>query len=159
MEIGGILMMILGAIIVIILISNQVNQSQQEKQRHKSEDFDKKIKYQNFILAVKSIFPRASFSKIGYGMVDITTLNATLLNPNQKIIGMVEFSGSRDSWVTTAPAVFDIRITITIQDKIFKRMVKGIKDDFDILKNTIESLLSEIYLDTEFKKIVLATTY
>ena len=155
MEIDGILMMILGAIIVIILISNQVNQSQQEKQRHKSEDFDKKIKYQNFILAVKSIFPRASFSKIGYGMVDITTLNATLLNPSQKIIGMVEFSGYRDS----APAVFDIRITITIQDKTFKRMVKGIKDDFDILKNTIESLLSEIYLDTEFKKIVLATTY
>jgi hypothetical protein len=159
MEIGGILMMILGAIIVIIFISNQVNQSKQQNHRIKSEEFDNKIKYQNFILAVKSIFPRANFSKIGYGMVDITTLKATLLNPNQRNIGMIEFSGSRDSWVTNAPAVFNIRITITINDKSFERKIKGIKDNVDILKNTIESLLTEIYSDSEYKKIVLATTY
>jgi|GEM_PF-4323908 len=156
MEGGGFLMMIFGALLIFIWIMIEVGKTQNRKQVRKSEELDTKIKYQNFILAVKQKFPQAQYKRYGYGIVDYTILTTSIFNTNRKKIGVIELSGSRDSWVRNAPITFDVSISISMADKTFDKKVTQIDDKVEDIYFYIDIMLAEIYNNPDFQKIFVA---
>lgn len=147
---------IIGVIIVGLLFWKIGSDATETRKRNlayvKASEIAEKVRFQQFILAGRKLFPQ---SKLSFGL-STAILVTPLLNTNGKKIGTINLYGNKMFSYST---FYKLTITILVLDFQYKEIDNNVPDNYDIILERLKYLSDKLFSNSELKGIIIATTY